>query len=129
VADPDAADALDQRSEPRAVNETTLGHGHAENANWMHLAIEAAALSAAAPYVGITDTEIDALATSPYAECPLLVRLRSALGDWRVVMTATRLVAWCAAEEPVLIYAADDGITFGPDDIRDVFPIERERVM
>lgn len=111
------------------MNETTLGHGEGENANWMHLAIEAAALSAAAPYVGITDTEIDALVTSPYADCPLLVRLRSALGDGRVVMTATKLVAWCAAEEPVPIQGAEAGITFGPDEIRDVFPIERERVM
>jgi hypothetical protein len=63
------------------------------------------------------------LADSAFGERPLLIRLRSAQGDWRIVKSAKWLVAWNAAADPESIEGTH-GASFRPSDIRDVFPVE-----
>jgi hypothetical protein len=103
-----------------AASERVLAHGADD---WLHAAIEAGAIEASTPYVGITDAEIVKLADSAFGERPLLIRLRSAQGDWRIVKSAKWLVAWNAAADPESIEGTH-GASFRPSDIRDVFPVE-----
>ena len=103
-----------------ADNERTIAH---KAQDWVQKAIEAGAIEASTPYVGIGKDEVATLADSAFADRPLLVRLRTAEGDWRIVKSATWLVAWCAAEEPERIEGRH-GVSFGPADVRDVFPVE-----
>lgn len=102
-----------------ADNERTLAH---KAQDWVQKAIEAGAIEASTPYVGIGKDEVATLADSEFGERPLLVRLRTAEGDWRVVKSAKWLVAWCAAAEPEPIEGSH-GVRFGPADVRDVFPV------
>jgi hypothetical protein len=68
--------------------------------DWLQHAIEAGALDSSHPYVGLSSEEIAKLADSAFGERPLLIQLRSAHGDWRIVKDAKWYVAWCAAAEP-----------------------------
>jgi hypothetical protein len=103
-----------------AGSESVVAHSAHD---WLHAAIEARAIEASTPYVGITEAEIVKLADSAFGERPLLIRLRTAHGDWRIVKCAKWLVAWNAAADPETIEGSH-GASFRPIDIRDVFPVE-----
>ncbi|TAM91145.1 hypothetical protein EPN42_04600 [bacterium] len=81
-------------------------------------------ISREAAAFGLSHEDVVRLARSPHADASLLVRLRNATGDCRIITTAQRMATWTRAETADRVATGNcvgDPRRFGLLDVLDVF--------